>query len=195
MCNYADDIKTLANGSLEGVTNTGPAQASINPATSGVTAGSGPDMWEPVSLVQVGNGDLLSTDGFASAFAFDAVTKPAGIGSKKILFGSGIAGRALRVLFVLKTGDLGKLDAVGIPPEEVTVIANLDPSDYRGGGKHRRRFRANTADFSDNTPLYMVERNTEWATSRGEPYFIDPMANMGRGAAFVLLSDEATKKG
>lgn len=196
MCNYADDIKTPL-ASLTKPTET----ASINPATSGVTAGSGPDMWEPVSLIALPS--VLDAYPAATSLphtaAFGAVLSDHSIGHKRIYLRDPVVNLTGRPLFVIKTSDVATLQALGddiLPADVWEVVANLDPSDYRGGGKARRRFWPSTADFDDDqSGLWLVERNAEWAAQRGEPYFLDVSANMGRGAAFVLLGDEATRKG
>lgn len=198
MCNYADDIKTVTSGSLDKPTaDTAGATASINPATSGVTAGSGPDMWEPMTIVVTSHPGLFDVMAVAVNGIFLSVLKAAGIGHKKVLIVDQIEdGAGPGVGFLIKTSDVARLDEyalaeTGNDDPFYDRLFELSSADYRGGGKHRRHMTL--SDGSTNPEReWLVERSRDFAVKQDIYYMTDVN---GRDTYFVGLSDAETRNG
>ena len=180
MCNYADDIKTpSANASLGADVTKAAQPASINPATSGVTAGSGPDMWEPMTI-----GIFPSILHHQAAHV---VLGMAGIGHKPIAIHDDAAGDTVGI--IVKTSDVPAISE--IVGDHFLPIFDLSPADYRGGGKHRRPI----VDLTDpDTTGYLVQRGEDFA--RKQPVWfatIPASGDTSQANFFAVLTDAETR--
>lgn len=180
-CNYADDIKTPSADASLGADVTKAAQsASINPATSGVTAGSGPDMWGPMTI-----GIFPSILHHQAAHV---VLDIAGIGHKPIAIHSDQDGDTVGI--IVKTSDVPAI--AEIVDDHFLPIFDLAPSDYRGGGKHRRPI----LDLADGTLGYLVQRGEAFA--RKQPLWfatIPASGDTSQANFFAVLTDAETRNG
>lgn len=183
-----------------------------NETTSGVQAHSTPDMWTPMTMFYTPNSIPGTVDGIREDIAISILMDQAGIGHKRIFFLS--EDKQPRILHMIATADLPRLrdaflaenafaDAIGTDAEDevFSLMFDLAPADYRGGGKHRRKIGVYPpmAGNKGMPPVaddrqWLVERNVEWTKGTQPSYFID-MADNGTATAFAVLSDEETRNG